>query len=198
MTLLEQNKEALRAMAMAFPDQIADQIPDQLADQPLAEQKRLQRLIQSDPECRAYWEEMTSLTGDLHLHASPTEPDLPPGFHDRLMNRLTRPAPAQPTVQRFRTPSLAQSILGASALLLFALFLKHERSPNLPIQSPTESSMETKHSPTTSDQYSWAALRSTNADPVNLIVVRSNHSAPQEHPKMSWAEREHWIQEFDL
>ncbi len=210
MTPLEQNRAALLTWA-------SDGVPAH-------EQDQWQQLLDSDPECRAYWDELQLTIGSLNWDAAESaEASLPTDFHEEVMSRLAEEAPAvsgnrSGSVREFvssfwvkplgltepskDTPLWQQLVVpvgGFAAVAILAAFLYWPTATHPPTTGQVATLPLTESAITPSiEEISWAALRTQDNNTAPLQLAATPRSKTKNHPTMSWADRDRWVEQFDL
>ena len=163
---------------------------------PVQERQRLEQLIQSDAECRRYWNSLTSTIHKLEVNATSYRNTLPPQFHAKLTGRLRRATHTDTAgLARFR-PSIPKLALLALLLFAIALTTRFNPHPSPPIAKNDSPSMPVKTHAIA--KVSWAALRQENPSALPSHAPEAPNTQPSRPLSMAWSDRADWIQEFDL
>ena len=185
MSRLKQHKQDLIAMASHGVDETT--------------RAHLTKLIESDEECAAYWQELVILTETIaSSQQAATANPLPEGFHFELrqeIKRSERIGKAQPVKRPFQLllkPAIALSVI-ATAILLGIQFFKTPQNGSSNVASMPSSPPKPPLAP-----YSWAALRKAHQAPVTPTITTPTVLAPQATPSMAWSDRSSLIEALDL
>ena len=162
-----------------------------------ATRQRLKRLIESDEQCAAYWNELTGLTETIASSLKAAERhQLPEGFHIELKQAVRGPT-AKPSR---KSRPLSWLLKPAIALTLIAatLFLSQPFLAPPPSVSGNERPIASAPSKPAFAPHSWAALRSNQDPPSTLSTPPRTLQPSQRTPSMAWAGRNTLIEALDL
>jgi anti-sigma factor RsiW len=106
-----------------------------------AQERELRAHLESCPACRAYWREMSALTGKLSAAQMPVELEASERFHQQVVRAVQDEG--RGSIYRRLTPwpsfawRVALPVLGiGAAIAVFSLILRHSEAPQLPTAAP--------------------------------------------------------------
>ena len=165
---------------------------------PSTEQQRLEDLMQSDPESRLYWESLKKLARTLKDDASRDVPNLPLGFHTKLLSRLDDSPSSPMSWFAEGLGFIAKPLVATAIILLLGLAIKTGLPKQAAPEKASTQASQVSSASSVVEATSWAALRAATTDPTPLLASIPQDRTEDDCPSMAWADREHWIEHYDL